>query len=165
MPLELVPVGDAATRETANRLVMEYLAWVAAGARDHYGLSFDVTGMAASSGQFHLVRRGNDFIGVGGVKRLDPATAEVQRMYVQPAARGLGAGRLLLDRLLADARAMGCRIARLESLKFLAAAHGLYRSAGFVEVQAYAGNSMTDYQDAAALDRYRASAVFMELKL
>lgn len=165
MPTELVPVADAATREAARRLITEYLEWVAAGAREHYGLSFDIAGMAASGGRFYLVRHGDGFIGVGGLKRLDPETVEVQRMYVQSTARGLGAGRLLLAQLLADARAMGCRTAKLESLKFLAAAHGLYRSAGFVEVQPYADNSMKHYQDQAALDRYRASAVFMELKL
>ena len=165
MPTELVPVADAATREAAHRLISEYLEWVATGARERYGLSFDIAGMAASGGRFYLVRHASEFVGVGGLKPLDPETAELQRMYVRPAARGLGAGRLLLARLLADARAMGCRTVKLESLKFLAAAHGLYRSAGFMEVPPYADNSMKDYQDPAALDRYRASAVFMELKL
>ncbi|MCJ0763524.1 GNAT family N-acetyltransferase [Variovorax terrae] len=179
-PPELVPVGDAATRDAARRLIADYLAWVAAEARTHYGLSFDTEAMLASdlgdptkfyppNGRFYLVRHAGRYVGVGCLKRLpDPstgATAELQRMYVEPAARGLGAGRLLVQRLLADARAMGCRQAKLESLKCLSAAHGLYRSAGFTEVQPYAGNSMQDYQAGSAAATYRASAVFMELDL
>jgi hypothetical protein len=41
----------------------------------------------------------------------------------------------------------------------------LYRSVGFVEVAAYADNSMDAYQDPAMLEAYRKSAIFMELSL
>jgi hypothetical protein len=53
----------------------------------------------------------------------------------------------------------------LESLKFLSAAHALYKSAGFVEITPYAENSMTKDQSGDTLDKYRSSAVFMELHL
>ena len=86
-------------------------------------------------------------------------------MYLQPAARGLGAGRALLQRLLADARMLGYARLRLESLKALEPAHGLYRSMGFVDIDPYADNSMQAYQAPEALQAYRASAVFMELRL
>jgi ribosomal protein S18 acetylase RimI-like enzyme len=86
-------------------------------------------------------------------------------MYVQPHARGIGAGRRLLQLLLDDARAIDYRTVRLESLKALTSAHALYRSAGFVEVPPYAENSMADFQPADTMDKYRSSAVFMELSL
>ena len=54
---------------------------------------------------------------------------------------------------------------RLESLQFLSAAHALYRSVGFAEIAPYAENSMTKYQPLETIDRYRSSAVFMELRL
>jgi hypothetical protein len=54
---------------------------------------------------------------------------------------------------------------RLESLKFLSAAHALYRSVGFTEITPYAQNSMTKYQPRDTIDTYRANAVFMELRL
>ena len=90
-------------------------------------------------------------IGVGALKRLAVEVGEIQRMYVQPSARGLGAGRLLVQRLLDDARALGLRQVRLESLKALAAAHALYRSVGLVEIATYADSSMQDYQSHTAL--------------
>jgi GNAT superfamily N-acetyltransferase len=86
-------------------------------------------------------------------------------MYIQPQARGLGAGRRLVEQLIADARAIGFRTLRLESLKVLSAAHTLYRSVGFVEVQPYEDNSMADYQSQEKLDTYRSSALFMEMRL
>ena len=176
MTIELVPVDDAATRDAARDLIAEYLRWIASVAAASYGLSFDIEAMVASdiedrakfyppSGRFYLVRREDANVGVGCLKRLTPSVAEIQRMYVQPHVRGVGAGRLLLQQLLSDARAIGYEAVRLESLKVLSVAHALYRSVGFTEVTPYAENSMTMYQPRDAIDRYRSSAVFMELRL
>jgi hypothetical protein len=64
-----------------------------------------------------------------------------------------------------DARQLGHARLRLESLKALEAAHGLYRSVGFVDIDPYADNSMQAYQAPEARGAYQASAVFMELRL
>jgi GNAT superfamily N-acetyltransferase len=117
------------------------------------------------SGRFYVIRYEGANVGVGCLKRLTPSVAEIQRMYVQPHVRGVGAGRLLLQQLLSDARAIGYEVVRLESLKFLSAAHALYRSVGFTEITPYAQNSMTKYQPRDTIDTYRANAVFMELRL
>ena len=176
MAIELVAVNDAVTREAARDLIAEYLRWIASVAAASYGLSFDVDAMVASdiedrakfyppSGRFYVIRREGANVGVGCLKRITPAVAEIQRMYVQPHVRGVGAGRLLLQQLLSDARAIGYEAVRLESLKFLSAAHALYKSVGFAEITPYADNSMTKYQPRETIDRYRSSAVFMELRL
>jgi GNAT superfamily N-acetyltransferase len=174
--IELVAVDDAATREAAQSLIAEYLRWIASAAAASYGLSFDVDAMVTSDiedrskfyppgGRFYVIRRGDSHVGVGCLKGITPSVAEIQRMYVQPHVRGVGAGRLLLQRLLSDAREIGYEAVRLESLKFLSAAHALYKSAGFVAITPYADNSMTKYQPGDTLDKYRSSAVFMELHL
>jgi GNAT superfamily N-acetyltransferase len=174
--IELVAVDDAATREAAQSLIAEYLRWIASAAAASYGLSFDVDAMVTSDledrskfyppgGRFYVIRRGDSHVGVGCLKGITPSVAEIQRMYVQPHVRGVGAGRLLLQRLLSDAREIGYEAVRLESLKFLSAAHALYKSAGFVAITPYADNSMTKYQPGDTLDTYRSSAVFMELYL
>jgi len=176
MAIELVAVDDAATRGAARDLIAEYLRWIASVAAASYGLSFDIDAMVASdiddrakfyppSGRFYVIRREAANVGVGCLKRLTPSVAEIQRMYVQPHVRGIGAGRLLLQQLLSDARAIGYESVRLESLKFLSAAHALYKSVGFAEITPYAENSMTKYQPRDTIDRYRSSAVFMELRL
>jgi GNAT superfamily N-acetyltransferase len=174
--VELVEVNNSSTRDAARSLIAEYLRWIASSAAAIYGLSFDVDAMVTSdledrlkfyppNGRFYVVRYSDAYVGVGCLKRLTPTVAEVQRMYVQPHVRGVGAGRRLLEQLLADARYIGYEVVRLESLKFLSAAHALYRSVGFVEITPYAENSMRQYQPAEKLDTYRSSAVFMELRL
>lgn len=172
--IELHPVESSAQGDAARALISEYLRWVADIALSNYGLSFDVDAMVRSdiedrtkfyppTGRFYLVSHAGEYVGVGCLKRLADGLAEVQRMYVQPHVRGAGAGRLLVEKLLQDAKAMGYCKVRLESLKALAAAHTLYRSVGFHEIDPYSENSMKDYQAPGALETYRESAVFMEL--
>lgn len=172
----LVAVETAAHRAAAEALITEYLQWVAGIAQAAYGLSFDIQAMVRSDiddrGKFHpplgcflLVELDGEFVGVGALKRLAAGAGEIQRMYVRPDVRRAGAGRLLVQRLLAEAGSLGYRTVRLESLRALSAAHALYRSAGFVEIEPYAANSMAAYQSAPTLARYRESAVFMEVRL
>lgn len=174
--LDFRAVDDVATTQAARELIGEYLRWIAQLARENYGLAFDVDAMVESdindrskffppSGRFYVVRHGDADVAVGCLKRLAVDAAEIQRMYVRPHARGMGAGRRLAQQLINDARAIGYRTVRLESLRVLSAAHALYRSLGFVEIPPYAENSMEAYQPATAMDRYRASALFMELRL
>jgi hypothetical protein len=54
---------------------------------------------------------------------------------------------------------------KLESLEFLDAAHSLYRSVGFREINPYADNSMKSYQAEETLDRYYSITVVMEMEL
>jgi len=174
--LEFTAVDDVATAEAARELIGEYLRWIAQVARENYGLSFDVDAMVESDlndrskfyppdGRFYLVRYDGSYVAAGCLKRLAPGIAEIQRMYVRPHVRGIGAGRRLAQRLLDDARTIGYKAVRLESLKALSPAHTLYRSLGFVEIPPYAENSMEEYQPASTMDRYRSSALFMELQL
>ena len=174
--MTIVPVTSEVHKSNARELIAEYLHWIAEGARREYGLGFDVAAMIESDlsdrekfhpphGRFYLVQDGEAFAGVGCLKRLDAQTGEIQRMYVRPETRGRGAGRLIVERLVADARSIGYRRLRLESLKFLAAAHALYRAVGFREIDPYAGNSMEKYRAPEAADAYRASVVFMEMNL
>lgn len=176
MSLNLVPVETSEQRESARVLLVDYLRWVGDIARSSYGLSFDIEAMARSdiedrakfyppTGRFYLVRHDGRDIGVGCLKRLAQGVGEIQRMYIQPHVRGIGAGRALVQRLLSDAKELGYTKLRLESLRALAPAHTLYRSVGFVEVEPYADNSMDTYQDPATLEAYRRSAIFMELSL
>jgi DNA-binding MarR family transcriptional regulator/GNAT superfamily N-acetyltransferase len=76
-------------------------------------------------------------IGCGALKYHGGAPAEVKRMWVSPAARGLGLGRRLLAELEARAAAHGVRVLRLETNRALTEAIGLYRSAGYREVDPF----------------------------
>ena len=66
-------------------------------------------------------------------------------MYVRPEHRGLGLGRLLMDRAVHDARALGYRSAQLETFDFMREAQSLYRSFGFVETVPFDDSEGADH--------------------
>jgi DNA-binding MarR family transcriptional regulator/GNAT superfamily N-acetyltransferase len=73
-------------------------------------------------------------VGCGALKFHVAAPAEIKRMWVAPAARGLGVGRRLLAELEAQAARAGDAVVRLETNESLVEAIALYRSAGYHEV-------------------------------
>ncbi|MBS1888641.1 MAG: alpha/beta fold hydrolase [Actinobacteria bacterium] len=83
-------------------------------------------------------------VGMGAVRGLGGAIAEVKRMYVSPDARGEGVGGALLGRLEMLARERGCRSVRLDTADVLAEAIALYRARGYAEVPDYNGNDAAD---------------------
>lgn len=76
-------------------------------------------------------------VGCGALKFHRDAPGEVKRMWVAPAARGLGIGGRLLSALEAHAAASGVRVLRLETNRALSEAIGMYRAAGYREVTAF----------------------------
>ena len=58
-------------------------------------------------------------------------------MWVAQSARGLGVGRRLLQELEARAAQHGSRVVRLETNQTLTEAVAMYRSSGYVEVEAF----------------------------
>ena len=76
-------------------------------------------------------------IGCGALKFHDEKPTELKRMWVAPSARGLGIGRRILAELEAAAVRNGSRVVRLETNKSLTEAITLYRSSGYVEVDAF----------------------------
>ncbi len=76
-------------------------------------------------------------VGCGALKFHDDAPAEIKRMWVAPAVRGLGLGRRLLTDLETHAAANQVRVLRLETNRTLDEAIGLYRAAGYREVAAF----------------------------
>ena len=73
-------------------------------------------------------------VGCGALRRLDPATAEIKRMYVDPSVRGRGIGRALVEALEREARLLSVTRIVLETGTRLAPAIKLYEAMGFARI-------------------------------
>ena len=71
-------------------------------------------------------------VGCGAVKRMPGGYGEIKRMYVEPDARGRGAGRALVRALESDLLAHGIDLARLETGARQPEALALYEQCGYV---------------------------------
>ena len=76
-------------------------------------------------------------VGCVALQPLPEGVGEVKRMFVDEEWRGQGVGRALLETLIAAAPDRGHREIRLGTLPEMVEAQALYRSVGFVPVEAY----------------------------
>lgn len=100
-------------------------------------ISADADELTEPDGLLLLARLHGEPVGCGALKLYDDEPAEIKRMWVDPSARGLGLGRRLLDELEKEAGLRDATRVRLETNRKLTEAIGLYRSAGFEEVEPF----------------------------
>ncbi|HET8597647.1 MAG TPA: GNAT family N-acetyltransferase [Castellaniella sp.] len=88
-----------------------------------------------------IARRDGEAIGCGALKiQAAEGYGEIKRMWVSPAARGLGVAQRLLDALETQAAAAGLDRIRLDTHHSLSAARALYAKNGYGEIEAYNTN-------------------------
>jgi GNAT superfamily N-acetyltransferase len=154
--------------EHVRRLWLDYLSWGNDEMEAKHGFRLPVQEAVdrdvatiekflPPDGLLLLAAETSDVFGTGAMKRIGPETAEIKRMWVDPSRRGAGVGREMVDRLISAARGSGFSRLHLDSPDFMVAAHGLYRSSGFREIDPYPESEIPD--------EYKAYWVFMELKL
>jgi len=96
---------------------------------------------AAPAGQLLLAMVDDDVAGCGAFRPLTdvdyPNACEMKRLYVRPAYRRFGLGRLMAQRLLDDARRAGYSYMLLDTLDDMESARELYATLGFEDVPPY----------------------------
>ena len=90
--------------------------------------------VAPGQGAFVVASQSGQPVGCGAVRRIDPRTGELKRMYVCPESRGRGVGRRLVAALEAEARSLGLSRLVLETGVRQAEALALYQRTGFAPV-------------------------------
>ncbi|MFH1941643.1 MAG: GNAT family N-acetyltransferase [bacterium] len=97
---------------------------------------------APSEGRLVLVLVDGQSAGCVGLRRMDDAVCEMKRMYVRPDFRGRGIGRGMAELLIEEARKIGYKTMRLDTIDSTREAISLYRSLGFREITPYRFNPM-----------------------
>ncbi|HVL90507.1 MAG TPA: GNAT family N-acetyltransferase [Actinomycetota bacterium] len=151
MPAHPVPRLTIATTprhfEIFTELAREYVASL------DFPLTFqdferEIAGAAAEygppGGRAWIAFAGDEPAGIVGLRAFAADTAEIKRMFVRPAHRGIGAGRLLAAAAVGGARVLGYRRIVLDSIRAMTAALAIYRSLGFVEIEPYRYNPRPD---------------------
>lgn len=76
-------------------------------------------------------------LGCGMMRKIRPDAAEFKRMFVRPAGRGQGIGRLLIEKRMEAARNLGIRSIFADTLVASKTMHGIYRDLGFRQIPRY----------------------------
>lgn len=138
------------------QLMTEYMTWALATFEETYGFamgldarhtSADLDKFRRPTGLMALAEvdgsPGAEPAGVAALRAQDDDVVEIKRMFVRPERRGTHVGSAMLDWLLERSRAdFGARTVRLDSNRFMAGAHRLYESRGFVERTPYPGSEI-----------------------
>lgn len=138
----IAPARTAADIEAVAALFAGYAASlpVDLGYQDFEGELAALPGKyAPPAGELFLARDAAGApLGCVGLRPLpDDGCCEMKRLFLHPAARGLGLGRALTQAVVDHARRSGYRELRLDTLGSMTAAQALYASMGFKRVDPY----------------------------
>jgi putative acetyltransferase len=141
--LQIEDVVTPTDLETIRSLLREYHALLGVDLC-FQGFAAELDGLpgayARPDGRLLLATDGGASVGCVALRPLGSARCELKRLFVRPGSRGLGIGRQLTVRILADARAIGYEQIVLDTLPSMAAAQRLYEEQGFREIAPYCVN-------------------------
>ena len=108
---------------------------------------------APPDGRLFLAEYNAQLAGCVALHKLAGEICEMKRLYLRPQFRGLRLGRALADRIIAEARQIGYKRMRLDTVEpVMKDAVAMYRKIGFREIEPYCENPI-------------AGALYMELLL
>jgi ribosomal protein S18 acetylase RimI-like enzyme len=130
--------------EEARRLFREYERWLAL---DLCFQNFEEElknlpgNYAAPNGRLFLIRVNNAVAGCAALRKLEERICEMKRLFVRENFRGLNLGKILIEKLLTEARFIGYEKMRLDTLpEKMPRAVKLYQSVGFYKIAPYYEN-------------------------
>jgi putative acetyltransferase len=134
-----IRTDDLSSRKTRDLLRL-HLAGMHSNSPPGHVFALDLSGLKAPEVTVWSVWRDDASCGIGALKRLDAGTGEIKSMRTHPDFLRKGVGRILLNHIIEQARALGLRRLSLEtgSGPAFEPALRLYRSHGFSDGEAFA---------------------------
>ena len=105
----------------------------------------DATDMMAPRGVFFVAYSDGMPLGCVGVKGTDKGYAEIKRLWISPASRGLGLSRTLMAEAERAAKDLGITLLRLDTNSALPEAVALYQRSGWSEIERFNDDPYPDY--------------------
>jgi len=144
-PFRIVAVRNAEDIAAAASLFREYADWLGIDL-SFQGFEAELASLpgkyAPPTGELMLACASvGGALGCVAVRPLDGLTiCEMKRLYVRPAARGLGIGAALVGAIITSAEELGYAEMRLDTLPTMPEAFALYERFGFLQIPAYYHN-------------------------
>lgn len=136
-------------RDEARYCLGEYYAELARRFANGFDVSLsrdpEAKDMIRSRGVFLVAMSDGLPIGCVGLKGSGGDVAEIKRLWVADAARGLGLGRRLMDAAEAAARELSIKVLRLDTNRALTEALQFYRGAGWTEIDRFNDDPYPDF--------------------
>ena len=132
-------------RACLNAYFTELDARFASGFDPARSISAEAEALTEPAGVLVVARLRDEPVGCGALKLHDGEPAEIKRMWVDEAVRGLGVGRRILEELERRARLRNVTKLRLETNQSLNEAINLYLSAGYIEVERFNEEPYADH--------------------
>ncbi|WP_433128296.1 GNAT family N-acetyltransferase [Micromonospora sp. CA-240977] len=135
--IEACPPGDPRARACLRAYAREIASRFDDGFDPALSNPVPDEALVPPAGVLLLATLNSEPIGCGAVKLHPDGPAELKRVWVADAVRGLGVGRRLLGELERYAAEHGATAVRLDTNRNLTEAITMYRAAGYREVEAY----------------------------
>lgn len=92
-------------------------------------------------GSLILAEIENEFVGCIALKKIEDGICEMKRLYVKPSHRGKQIGKLLVEKIISDAKKIGYKSMRLDTIEGkMGEAISLYKKFGFRKIKSYYKN-------------------------
>ena len=153
--ITLIPATTPEQIETIRLLFIEYQQWL------NFSLCFQGFDQELATlpgkyslpnGRIYLAEVDGAIAGCIALRPMDEnGICEMKRLFVREEFRGKGIGKILAEKIIADAKSIGYHTMRLDTLQRMETARSLYKKLGFTVIPAYYNNPMDE-------------VVYMELK-
>lgn len=139
-----MPVDNAELVDEVRRLFLEYEKWLNVDLC-FQGFEKEVNslpgGYAPPDGRLYVVKMNGSYIGCIALRKIEDGICEMKRLYLNESARGKGIGNKLIELIIKDAKDIGYKTMRLDTItEKMPKAVSLYESHGFREIKPYYNN-------------------------